>query len=88
MDAQIGEHQLGTACRGRTLPDGHDMLHEGINLRAEEVVGSGGEEPCIEGELAAVCGDGKRIILPRLHRAGADGFIACDEAFLDGRLLV
>ena len=37
VDPQIGKDQLRAACRGRALPDGRDVLDEGVDLGVGEI---------------------------------------------------
>ena len=48
----------------------------------------GGEQPGIEGQLAAVGGDGEGVVLPRVHLLRAEPLVALDQLLLDGALLL
>ncbi len=86
VDPQIGEDQLGAACRGRALPDGRDVRDEGVGFGVGEILGRGGEQPRIERQFAAVCRDGQGVILPGLDLPGPDRLIARHKRVLDSTL--
>ena len=88
VDPQVGEEELGAAYGRGALPDGSDIIDQGVDLRVGEVLRRGREQPRIERQLAAVRGDGQGVILPGLHLPGADRLIAHHEGVLDRILLL
>ena len=84
----VAEDHLRAAGGCRALPDGGDLLHQGVQLRAGVVRGGPGEHPGVEGELSAVGRDGERVVVAGVHLLRAQALVAGHELTLERCLLV
>ncbi len=87
VDAHVAEDHLRASRRLRLPPCGDDVSHQRIYLRASEVRPCG-EHPAVEGQLAAVGGDGQGIVLTRVHPLVAEPLVPPDKPALQLGLLL
>ena len=84
----VAEGHLRAAGGCRAVPDGGDLLHQGVQLRAGVVRGGPGEHPGVEGELSAVGRDGERVVVAGVHLLRPQAVVAGHELTLERCLFV
>ena len=83
VDAHVAEDHLRAAGGGGLLPDGGDVVGQGVDLRAGEILGRGRQQPGVEGQLAAVGGDGQGVILAGIDLLRPQPVVAGDQLLLE-----